>query len=61
MTYATLAAYDNNNRVGYNALTTSVPCNGDGLVASDSNTGGYSGCLCCDFSLSGDWEACSCG
>ena len=60
-TISTQGDYVNNNRVGYNADTTTVPCNGDGLIASASDWGAYSGCLCCDYSLAGDWEACSCG
>ena len=60
-TISTQGDYVNNNRVGYNEDTTTVPCNGDGLIASASDWGAYSGCLCCDYSLAGDWESCSCG
>jgi len=52
--------YLNNWWVGYNADTTSVPCNGDGLISSFSGYGGYAGCVCCDYAPVGDWEACTC-
>ena len=52
--------YLNNWWVGYNAETTNVPCNGDGLISSFSGYGGYAGCVCCDYAPVGDWEACTC-
>ena len=54
------AFYLNNWWVGYNAETTNVPCNGDGLISSFSGYGGYAGCVCCDYAPVGDWEACTC-
>ena len=52
--------WGNNWWVGYNADTTNVPCNGDGLISSFSGYGGYAGCVCCDYAPVGDWEACTC-
>ena len=60
ITYNNNAFHANNHWVAYNAQTTSVSCNGDGLIASASGWGGYAGCVCCDYAPVGDWEACTC-